>query len=618
MAKTVNGGSTSHGATSRGAVTAPGGSGGVRRARVRMIILAGPVLAAAFVAVPAASAGVAHARVAASATVVNYAVAKPVCKAPKPGHAACFAMRLVRVKKGTPGARPYELAGGALPSRVAAGRAATIGPAGGLTPVDLATAYGFSSTTSGSGQTVAIVDAYNDPDIDADLQTFDTQYGLATCSTSDRCLRVVNETGGSTLPPNDTTGWSMEESLDVETVHSVCENCKILLVEAKTESSADLEAAVKEAVALHATEISNSYGSPEAGSTAKDEAAYNHRGVVITAATGDDGYYAFDLLASQGVINQPYEPASFNSVVAVGGTSLFLSQTGTRQSESVWNDNGVQDIWETVTGLALGAGGGGCSTLVRAQGWQTHLRHWSATACGTHRLDADIAADADPFTGFDVYDSFNCGSSCTTGWSTVGGTSLSSPIIAGMFALAGGSHGVAYPALTLYGHLGGSSLYDVTSGGNGYCDGEGAAECGDPNTLGEGVLDCDYPANGTVPSAGDLACDAAPGFDGPSGVGAPRGLGAFAKTGPTASISGSKSPSHGSTLVWNATVKDPFPGGVVTSYTWNWGDGSPSTVTTTGTASHRYAKAGVTLTITLTVKDDYGQTGSTIYTVKVR
>ena len=588
-----------------------------RRRRVLMLVL--PALAvAALTGVPSAAAALTPAP--ASARVTRYAIAESICKPPKPGHSACFAMRIAFVSKGTPGARVFGVAAGARLGGAKGGPAQTVGPAGGLTPSDLATAYRFSSTKTGSGQTVAVIDAFDDPNINADLQVFDSQYGLLTCSTSNGCLTVVNQTGGSSPPAYDTSGWSEEESLDVETVHSVCQKCKILLVEANSDANADLEAAVDEAVALHATEISNSYGSPEAGSTATDEAAYDHPGTVITAASGDDGYDEFDLLGSQGMVNQPDEPASFNTVVAVGGTSLYLGQDATRQSETVFNDNGVQDVWEsTLFGIPLGASGGGCSTLIPAKSWQTHLSVWASTACGSYRLVADIAADADPFTGFDFYDTYDCGSACepVPDWATVGGTSLASPIIAAMFALDGGSHGVAYPALTLYGHLGSASLYDVTSGGNGYCDGEGAAECGDPNTQGYGMLDCDYPASGTAPSVGDRACDALPGYDGPSGVGTPNGLGAFAKTGPTATISGPKSVAHAKLGKWTASVKDPFPGGVVTSYSWNWGDGSAATVTTSGRASHDFVKGGVTRTITLTLRDSYGQKGTVTYSVKV-
>jgi hypothetical protein len=155
-----------------------------RSGRLRWFALTLPALALALMAVPAASAGVRH-DTAGSAGATYYAIGKPVCKQAKPGHATCFAMRRVEVKRGTPGARPFKLAGGASQNAARTGPDATIGPAGGLTPSDLATAYDFSSTATGTGQTVAIVDAYNDPDINADLQTFDTEYGLATCNETD-------------------------------------------------------------------------------------------------------------------------------------------------------------------------------------------------------------------------------------------------------------------------------------------------------------------------------------------------------------------------------------------------------------------------------------------------
>jgi len=110
-------------------------------------------------------------------------------------------MRRVEVSEGTPGAVPYKLPAGSDLSAAVTGAAATIGPTGGLTPSDLTTAYAFSSTATGTGQTVAIIDAYNDPNINSDLQTFDSKYGLATCSEANGCLKVVNQTGGSTLPP---------------------------------------------------------------------------------------------------------------------------------------------------------------------------------------------------------------------------------------------------------------------------------------------------------------------------------------------------------------------------------------------------------------------------------
>jgi hypothetical protein len=196
------------------------------------------------------------------------------------------------------------------------------------------------------------------------------------------------------------------------------------------------------------------------------------------------------------------------SVVSVGGTTLELNSEGRRATERVWN------------GHRGGASGGGCSVVFPAQPWQRYVPGFPATGCGDKRLSADVAAVGDPVTGFDIYDSYNCGEACerfkgSKAWSTIGGTSLSTPLISAMYALAGGSHGIKYPALTLYAHLGGPSLFDVEQGGNGYCDKEGRA-CGVNEFFGENV-DCE----------GTTACNAAPGFDGPSGVGAPASLEAF-------------------------------------------------------------------------------------------
>ena len=160
-------------------------------------------------------------------------------------------------------------------------------------------------------------------------------------------------------------------------------------------------------------------------------------------------------------------------------------------------------------------------------------------------------------------------------------------------------------------------MHDVTSGGNGYCDGEGAASCGDPNILGAGILDCDFPATGSTPTVGDRACDALGGFDGPSGVGTPNGLGAF--SGHRSGGQDQRGHVDRPWLGWDVstTTSDPFPGGKIGTYSWNWGDGTAATVTTTPSAKHTYAKSGAKETITLTVTDDFGEKGSTTHVVAV-
>jgi hypothetical protein len=489
--------------------------------------------------------------------------------------------------------------------------ASSPGPAGGLTPEQLATAYGYEPSAGGAGQTVGIVDAYDDPEIEGDLGTFDARYDLPSCTAANECLKKVNQSGStSPLPPTDETGWSIEISLDVETVHAVCPNCKILLVEADNNGDANLATAVNEAVALGATEVSNGYGGPEdlPEPGLFEQEAYDHPGVPIVVAAGDTGYYGWTYVndRKRGP-EMPEAPASLPSVVAVGGTSLELNADGTRASETVWNDNGpLDEIGELNPGL--GATGGGCSRLFSAEPWQTGVAGFAATGCGTKRLDVDVSAVGDPLTGFDLYDSYKCGTACEFtrvdgGWATFGGTSLSTPIIAALYGLAGGTAGMQYPALTLYGHVADSfARFDVTSGGNSICG--GVSPCGDPNAAFGSLVDC----NGTT------ACNAAPGFDGPSGVGTPKGLALFKPLLPTAVITPPGAPTAGSPAVFSAGASsDPYPGGSLSSYTWNWGDGSAG-----GGVSplHSYGAAG-TYTVTLTVTDNYGLTSSSSTSVSV-
>lgn len=208
----------------------------------------------------------------------RFASVRQICPAARRGDASCLALALVPAAEGSPGAHAYLLSAGSL----------STGPAGGLTPSDLASAYGYTPTLGGSGQTVAIVDAFDDPKLEEDLGAFDSHYGLAACTAIDGCLQRVNQEGkAAPLPAADKVGWSVETSLDVETVHSVCPACKIVLVEARSESLADLASAVNEAVALGAGEVSNSYGAREYEMGSAEQAAYDHPGTVIAAAAGD-------------------------------------------------------------------------------------------------------------------------------------------------------------------------------------------------------------------------------------------------------------------------------------------------------------------------------------------
>lgn len=476
------------------------------------------------VAVAAATASFAAVSVPAQAAAgTGFVKAVRVCADGRAQHASCFAMKVVPAHRGETGARPAT-------THVQSKAVSLYGPAGGYTPAALAGAYGVNRTLA-TTQVVGIVDAYADPNVKPDLNAFDAQYGFpAETATS---FRVVNQRGATSPLPTANAGWAGEISLDVDSVRGMCAKCKIILVEADSNSFADLGAAENKAVALGATVVSNSFGGAESGGapSAAYLAAFKHPGVVITASTGDDGWYDWDHLnAGSASSNSPQTPSSFTSVVAVGGTTLNLDNTGARANESVWNNNGPDDVIGNYSNLSLGASGGGCSTLYAAPTWQRAVAGYAATGCGTKRLAGDISALADPFTGYDIYDTYQA-----PGWQTFGGTSLASPLVAAMFALAGGAGGVDYPTKTLYANsTAGVPVYDVRVGGNSACGGGSTTSCagffgGSPNvTGGAGRIDCSWAAApSTALVAANGQCNAKVGYDGPSGVGSPSGLGIF-------------------------------------------------------------------------------------------
>jgi subtilase family serine protease len=493
-------------------------------------------------------------------------------------------MTLESVTRGTPGAR-------AVRTRPAS---RYVGPAGGYTPAAIAKAYGINANLS-TNLTVGIVDAYANPDVKADLAAFDAYYGLPAETSSS--FRVLNQNGHTSPLPGNGSGWDLEIDLDVQAVRGICHTCKIVLIEANAPSWGSLSAAEDAAIAAGASIVSNSWGGTEGPDSTAAASHFDRPKSIILASTGDHGMYDWDTGTSS---NAPEAPASFNTVVAVGGTKLVLNADGTRASEAVWNANGPRDI----NGWNNSASGGGCSTLYAANGWQSHVAGWASTACRSKRLSADVAAVGDPATGFDiVFHGF---------WTKVGGTSLASPLIAAMWALAGGAGGVAYPSLSLYGHAKSDTshpFHDITSGGNGFCGGLNPVDCNPPpgaapNTRGHGIVDCAWVGKTSTLSAGTRACKAAAGFDGPTGVGTPRGLAGFKPMKPTATIGKPSTITHGHAATFSATTStDPFPGGRITSYRWKFGDGTTST---RPSVSHTYATAGQK-TLTLVVGDNYGQ-----------
>jgi subtilase family serine protease len=315
----------------------------------------------------------------------------------------------------------------------------------GYGPLQFRTAYGVANASS--SQTIAIVDAYDDPQAENDLTTYSNTFGIPTCTTANGCFSKVDQNGGTNYPRAD-QGWALEISLDIQIAHGMCPTCHILLVEAKSNSFTNLMAAVDYAVA-HAQVISNSYGGSEfSGETSYD--SHFNVGKPITVSSGDNGY---------GV----EYPAASQYVTAVGGTTLNLS-SNTRSSETAWS-----------------GAGSGCSAYEPKPSWQTD------SGC-SRRTVADVSADANPSTGAAVYDSQ--GYQGRRGWFVVGGTSLASPLIAAVYALAGNGATASYS----YAHSG--SLYDITSGSNGSC-------------------------------GGSYLCTAVTGYDGPTGLGSPNGTGGF-------------------------------------------------------------------------------------------
>ena len=545
------------------------------------------------------------------AGTVHYGVTQRLCPRPTRTQLACMAERLKRVSQTAPGARRFIAPSVAL------------GPAGGFSPANLSTAYGYDPTSAtGATQTVAIVDAYDDPDALTELNTFDANYGLP--AETSKSFRKVNQTGATSPLPAADSGWAGEIALDVQAVRAVCNKCKIVLIEAKSATANNLATAVNTGASMHATEISNSYGGPEvSGVPSTLPAAYNHPGIVITASTGDHGWYDWDYANDgQWSDNAPNTPAAYPTVVAVGGTALSLDTGSLRTVESVWNENGADDQ----TGLALGdmgASGGGCSFIYQAEPWQSAVTGYDQTGCGSNRLAGDVAALADPYTGFDIYSGGS--------WVTVGGTSLASPLVAAMWALAGGSGGVKYPAQSLYDHLAftPSDLYDVTTGGNSFCAGDSTANCsaavdtltagatGSPNNLANGnsnygggwagLLDCGYDYGGAETTiAQNTQCNAVSGYDGPTGVGAPNGLNAFTSMQSSVAMTAPSFIKQGRAATFKASgFTDPVAGTTLDHYHWAWGDGH-STNTTSASVTHTFAKGKPK--VTLTAIDNLGRT----------
>jgi subtilase family serine protease len=332
----------------------------------------------------------------------------PVCKAvAAKTEATCHAWKMVNAKGVSP--------------------ALTAPPATGIDPTELRNAYKLTGLSSG-GRTVAIVDAYGYPNLERDLGVYRSAFGLPACTKANGCLKILNQTGGTSLPRMN-TGWAQEQALDVDAVSASCPDCKILVVQAKSASVVDLGIAVNTAARqAGVVAISNSYGAGDLPDSSYGS-YFNHPGIAVTASTGDNGYQGGSF------------PSSSTYVTAVGGTSLVAAANTRGWTETAWS-----------------GAGSGCSTVNTALA--------AAAAFGTgcaKRAIADVSAAADPSKGgLAVY--YPTSKTAST-WGQFGGTSESAPIIAAVYALSGNTAG--YANTIPYAHPG--NLFDVTAGSNGTC-----------------------------------------------------------------------------------------------------------------------------------------------------
>ena len=360
-----------------------------------------------------------------------------VCSPSAGGQAACTSIARVLYRDGTAYYAPT------VPDlRDGARAAASIS----FSAVGIRTAYGIVGQGDPS-RVIAIVDAYDDPNASSHLTTYRSgespqlptmvpctlnQLTGLTSTASNPCFTKVNQAGGTTLPSAD-SGWSNEIDLDLQAASAICPMCSILLLEANSSSFSDLGTAVTTASnTAHVLAISNSYGTQgdvaEILYPAWDNAA--KKGIAVLASAGDWGYGTSF-------------PASSSNVLGIGGTTLAVDgNTGVRTAETVWSSTGS-----------------GCSSYNGAPSWQVI----PGSPCGTLKAVADISADADPNSGFQIYTTY----SGITGWWIFGGTSLSSPLLGALYAMQGGYGGsllagqYAWASTTPY--------FDVTSGSNGTC-----------------------------------------------------------------------------------------------------------------------------------------------------
>jgi Subtilase family len=350
-------------------------------------------------------------------------------------------------------------------------------------PADLAAAYHLPATST-STATIAIIDAGVDATLASDLATYRSTFGLPACTVASGCLKLENFTGGAQpAPQTSRTGKEEEEeialetSLDMDMASAACSSCHLLEISVpvaagfsdSNTSTGEFSQAVATAAAAGAKAVSISYGYSEttANTSGTDLADFNKPGVAITVSTGDAGF--------NGGTHQDW-PSDLPTVIAVGGTTLGAT------TETAWS-----------------GGGSGCETRFASATGQPAA---DSALCANHRAAADVSADADPNTGLAVFDDDAPFSGQPDGFVVVGGTSASAPFIGGLFARAGVPATLNGPN-TLY-SAASTNFRDITSGSN-----QESVRCS------------------SFPTISAKMCTAGVGYDGPTGLGTPNGIGAF-------------------------------------------------------------------------------------------
>lgn len=338
------------------------------------------------------------------------------------------------------GVAPEKDPGWAHPPIVVLPQPNVVANVSGMTPSKIRVAYGlYAIANQGAGETIAIVDAYDNPYAESDLGVFTAKFGLSPCTTANGCFKKIYASG--TKPPAN-AGWAGEISLDIEWSYAIARQAKIILVEAANASDAALWHAVDVAVQNGATVVSMSFGGAEYSTEVNDDTHFNVPGVIFSASSGDSGHAA-------------NYPAASPYVVSVGGTTLAVASNGQWQSETAWSGSG-----------------GGTSTYEAEPAYQA-----AAQTTGKRGIP-DVAWDADPGSGVWVYSKLGFG-----GWAVVGGTSVGSPCWAGLFAIvnssrvAAGKARMTLPHIALY-PAAEADYHDIASGTNGSCGAQCTAVTG--------------------------------------------------------------------------------------------------------------------------------------------